>query len=226
MQDNYIVIGTKSWNRNVFEDARLGKHWHFFEHLVQGILEELQPACIFFLHWSDKVPSSVLELYNCVGFHMTNVPFGRGGTPLQNLINAGYDSTKLTAFRMVEEMDAGPIYLQYDLSLEGLAEEIYIRATWLSLRMAQQIASKQIEPVSQRGAGTTFRRRTPDQSELSGLGSLQGLFDHIRMLDAENYPRAFLQYAGFRYEFSRPALRCGRIEADVTIRPIKEKEST
>jgi methionyl-tRNA formyltransferase len=37
------------------------------------------------------------------------------------------------------------------------------------------------------------------------------------MLDAEGYPRAFLEYGGFRLEFSRSALYDGRIVADVKI---------
>jgi methionyl-tRNA formyltransferase len=45
------------------------------------------------------------------------------------------------------------------------------------------------------------------------------------MLDAEGYPRAFLEYAGFRYEFSRAALYDGRIIADVKITPIAEENS-
>ena len=43
------------------------------------------------------------------------------------------------------------------------------------------------------------------------------MFDFIRMLDAEEYPRAFIRYGRFRLEFSRPALRYNRIKADVKI---------
>ncbi len=37
--------------------------------------------------------------------HMTDVPYGRGGSPLQNLIARGHTSTKLTAMRMTAEVD-------------------------------------------------------------------------------------------------------------------------
>jgi len=43
------------------------------------------------------------------------------------------------------------------------------------------------------------------------------------MLDADGYPLAFLEHAGFRYEFSRASLRDGRIVADVTITAKSEK---
>jgi methionyl-tRNA formyltransferase len=38
------------------------------------------------------------------------------------------------------------------------------------------------------------------------------------MLDADEYPKAFIRHGNFRIEFSRPALRTERIKADVTIR--------
>ena len=56
---------------------------------------------------------------------MTDLPFGRGGSPLQNLITRGISKTKISALRCNEEIDAGPIYLKRPLSLHGSAEEIY-----------------------------------------------------------------------------------------------------
>jgi methionyl-tRNA formyltransferase len=43
------------------------------------------------------------------------------------------------------------------------------------------------------------------------------LHDFIRMLDADGYPHAFLEYGKFRLEFSRSALYEGRVVADVRI---------
>ncbi len=48
--------------------------------------------------------------FNCVVFHMTDLPFGRGGSPLQNLISRGIYKTKISAIKVVKEIDAGPIY--------------------------------------------------------------------------------------------------------------------
>jgi len=120
---------------------------------------------------------------------------------------------------MTIEFDAGPVYLQEDLSLEGNAEEIYIRATCLAAQMIEQIIRKRIQPIPQTGTSTIFRRRRPEQSEVPQLPSLKALYDFVRMLDAEGYPRAFIKHNGFRYEFSRAALYDGRVMADVTITP-------
>ncbi|MGD0792421.1 MAG: hypothetical protein ABR920_11685 [Terriglobales bacterium] len=227
----YIVAGCKSWHRRVFGEvlSKLEGEWHYVGEREQLSLEnirELRPRYAFFLHWSWKVPAEILDEFECVCFHMTDVPYGRGGSPLQNLIVRGHRNTKLTALRMTSEFDAGPVYLKRNLSLEGGAEEIYLRACTLSADMIKQIVQDEMQPLPQTGEPVNFRRRKPEESRIAKLDSLEQLHDFIRMLDAEGYPRAFLSHAGYRFEFSRSALYDGRIVADVqiTVEPKEPKE--
>jgi methionyl-tRNA formyltransferase len=223
---SYLVLGCKPWNRRLFDESlrSLAGEWHFFESTDELSLDRVNkifPRYIFFLHWSWKVPDEIVQKYECVCFHMTDVPYGRGGSPLQNLIVRGLNETKLTALRMSQEFDAGPVYMKEPLSLKGGAEEIYLRAGRLSAEMIQRIVREEPNPVPQKGKVVNFKRRKPEESELSDgrpvPASLEELFDFIRMLDAEGYPRAFLKHSGFCFEFSRPALYDGRIVADVKI---------
>ena len=225
---SYIVAGYKSWNRRTF-DAVISKYpgrWYLVaspQELTLDWLQEVNPTYIFFLHWSWKVPPEIVNKYTCVNFHMTDLPYGRGGSPLQNLILRGHHQTKLTALRMTEEMDAGPIYTKEDLSLEGAAKEIYMRASDLSARMIQRIIEEEITPMPQQSQPTVFKRRRPHESEIPACSDLRQVYDFIRMLDAEGYPRAFLAHSGFRYEFSQADLQDGRLLAAVTIKPLEEK---
>jgi methionyl-tRNA formyltransferase len=224
----YLVLGCKSWNRRIFDETlqHLPGRWHYVgapSDLSSELVGRLSPRYIFFLHWSWKVPDDLVDRFECVCFHMTDVPFGRGGSPLQNLIVRGHRETKLTALRMSKEFDAGPVYRKEPLSLEGGAEEIYLRAARLSANMIQSIIQSEPKPVPQRGKPVNFKRRKPEESEVGETASLETLYDFIRMLDAEDYPRAFLQHSGFRFEFSRPALYDGRIVADVKITRAHEK---
>lgn len=225
----YIVAGNKPWSRRVFDEviSKLPGEWYFInsaQDLTLGRIKKINPQYIFFLHWSWKVPRDIIDNYRCVCFHMTDVPYGRGGSPLQNLIIRGHHHTKLTALLMTHEFDAGPVYLKEDLCLDGNAEEIYIRASYLVAEMIKRIISEQLEPVPQTGEPTVFKRRKPEESEIPELNSLRELYDFIRMLDATGYPRAFIKYKGFRFEFSRAAFYDGRIVADVVITPIKKEE--
>lgn len=219
----YLVVGSKPWNRKVFDRVirRFPGKWHFVgrrEDLHLEGVRAINPRYIFFLHWSWLVPEEIVRRYECVCFHMTDVPFGRGGSPLQNLIVRGYRATKLTALKMTEEFDAGPVYLKEPLSLEGGAEEVYIRATNIAAGMIRHIVDKEPRPFAQRGRVVVFRRRKAADSRLPlGAEFVQELHDFIRMLDADGYPRAFIEYGRFRLEFARSTLYDDRIEANVVI---------
>lgn len=223
MQDLNIVVTIRPWNIKVFKERiqtfsgkwlLIDKH----EDLNFANLQKLQPRYIFFPHWSEKVPLDILENFECVCFHETDVPYGRGGSPVQNLITAGHRSTKITALRMIEKFDAGPVYMKCDLSLEGLAEEIYIRSAEIVADMIYEIVRDKPSAVQQSGAPTVFKRRVPEESRIpSEITTLKLLFDHIRMLDAAGYPQAFIDYGPYRLVFSRPALRTNNIIADVSI---------
>ena len=228
-QKTYLVLGSRPWNRRIFDETlrRLPGRWRYVGSPADfsvDLVQKLSPRYVFFLHWSWKVPDEIVERFECVCFHMTDVPFGRGGSPLQNLIVRGLRETKLTALRMSRQIDAGPVYMKEPLSLEGGAEEIYLRATQLSAMMIQRMIRREPNPAPQRGRAVKFKRREPEQSEITTAGSLEQLFDFIRMLDAEGYPRSFLRHSGFRFEFSRPALYDGRIVADVTITRAGDKK--
>lgn len=216
----YIVISDKPWVKRLFHKSTstYPGRWMLCEDDCQmNWAIEQNPRYVFFLHWSHKVPPTIIDRFECINFHMTALPYGRGGSPLQNLIVMGHEDTLVTAHRMTSEIDAGPIYLQNMLSLNGLAEEIYLRAMGICFDMMEAIAAIEPVPVPQQGEPTYFKRRTPDQSFIMRITDLEALFDHLRMLDCEGYPRAYLEHQGFRFEFSRPALRDGRIEADVRI---------
>jgi methionyl-tRNA formyltransferase len=219
---SYLVAGTKPWTRRVFDDviSCFPGEWQYVERKEDLSLERirsLQPRYVFFLHWSWKVSPEILAAAECVCFHMADVPYGRGGSPLQNLILRGHRDTKLTALRMVETLDAGPVYAKRALSLEGTAEEIYIRSASLAAEMIRHLIETEPTPTDQDGPAVVFKRRRPAESRVPSLESLFSLHDFIRMLDAAGYPHAFIEYEGFRLEFSRATLYDGRIVADVTI---------
>jgi methionyl-tRNA formyltransferase len=224
MSPSYVVAATKPWNVAAFSRRVPGLPgtWHFIgrpEELTAARIADLSPRYLFLPHWSWRVPNEILDRVESVCFHMTDVPYGRGGSPLQNLIVRGHKSTMLTALRMVEELDAGPIYLKRPLSLEGRAEDIFLRAAELTYDLIAEIIAKEPIPVPQVGEPVVFRRRSPEQSRLPQDVPIAGLYDFIRMLDAPTYPKAFSELGDVRLEFDNARLTAPDvIEARVTIR--------
>jgi UDP-2,4-diacetamido-2,4,6-trideoxy-beta-L-altropyranose hydrolase len=220
----YVVASSRPWNRAAFNAlaARLPGRWHYVdgrEGLTPEFLDRVAPRYVFFPHWSWIVPGEILERHECVCFHMTDVPYGRGGSPLQNLIARGHASTVLTALRMTGELDAGPVYAKRPLSLHGPARAVFARAARLIADLVAEIAAARPEPTAQQGTPVLFARRTPDMSELPHAADAKAVYDHIRMLDAEGYPRAFVLHGGLRLEFEDARLRGGEVLARVRIAP-------
>lgn len=181
-------------------------------------LEKLQPEMILIPHWSYIIPEDIFNNFSCVVFHMTDLPYGRGGSPLQNLIVRKHDVTKVSAIRVAEGIDTGDVYLKKPLSLLGTAEEIFIRSARVILSMITEIIDKGLQPKPQEGEVVTFKRRKKAEGNIAGLSETEEVYDYIRMLDAEGYPPAFLETEYFKFEFSRASLKAGdTIIADVKI---------
>lgn len=218
----HVVVTNRKWYENLPERlATITKHEFVLINqkadLTLERLKAIQPGYVFFPHWSYLVPSEIYENFECVIFHMTDVPFGRGGSPLQNLISRGIYETKMSALRCQSGVDAGPVYMKKTFSLYGTAEEIYMRASKAIEEMIAAIIEDEPAPVEQKGEIVYLERRKPEEGNIANLTELEQVFDYIRMLDADGYPKAFLETEHFRLEFERASLRHNSLFADVKI---------
>lgn len=224
---NYLVVTTKRWNISAFQHytPELPGNWYLLTdpaELTRQVVDALQPTYIFFPHWSWRVPSDITAHYPCVCFHMTPLPFGRGGSPLQHLISLGYTETKLSALLMTSELDAGPIFAQCPLDLAGSAQDIFERAAPLVYQLINRIITESLRPQPQQGEAVYFKRRTPAESELPMQLTAEQLYNFIRMLDADTYPPAFLDVEAWRLEFSHAQRAAdGTVNANVRFIPKK-----
>jgi methionyl-tRNA formyltransferase len=222
---NIIIATTKSWNikNAVIFKKKFERRFETFiitakNELNYDNIKQINPKYIFFPHWSWIIPKQVFENFTCIVFHMTDLPFGRGGSPLQNLIDRGIENTKISAIRVDDGIDTGDVYLKKDLNLNGTAEEIFIRASKIIFNdMIPKILEDNPVPQKQSGEVVEFKRRKPEQSEITPEFDLEKIYDYIRMLDAEGYPKAFIRFGNYRLEFSRASLKSGKIVADVEI---------
>lgn len=227
-----LVLSSRSWNVALADrlSRRLDRPVEFISapaQLTSEAVAVIDPQWIFVPHWSYLIPEAIWGKWPTVIFHMTDLPYGRGGSPLQNLIQQGQSCTMLTALRCGPGLDTGDVYLKEPLSLHGSAEEIFLRADELVEQMIERIVL--LEPVAmpQEGESVVFKRRTPAQSNLAIVpeGNLNAWYDQIRMLDAEGYPHAFVEVHGMHLEFRRVCHRSDGLHADVKISPIMPNQA-
>lgn len=203
----YVLLTNKKWHDSLFNElsSREFEHWiriSDYNDFNRLKLNKISPSKIFIPHWSYIISEDIYLNFECVLFHMTDLPFGRGGSPLQNLILNNFKTTKITAIKVDKGIDTGPIYLKKDLDLSGTAQEIFIRSVPIIKDLIIEIIDHKIEPANQMGEPILFKRRKPEDGNLNYTTSFQQIYDYIRMLDCEGYPNAFIEYNGYKLEFS------------------------
>ena len=209
IMDLYIILSEKQWHNELFVNLqrKYESHvkWIWIDNKNDFTickLNELNPSKIFIPHWSYIIDKAIYEKYECIVFHMTDLPYGRGGSPLQNLIVKGHKETKISAIKIDEGIDTGAVYLKEPLSLDGTAKEIFKRATPIIQKMIERIIDERIEPKPQEGDAVVFKRRKKSEGNIFELQEIEKIYDYIRMLDCEGYPNAFIETENFKIDFS------------------------
>ena len=220
---NIVIATIKEWNINNYFELKKELENEYSLYLLTNKdelsfknIETINPKYIFFPHWSWIIPENIYKNYECILFHMTDLPYGRGGSPLQNLIINKVYNTKISALKVTKGLDEGDIYLKEDFDIsKGSANEIYINASKLIFKkLIPNILRQNPTPVRQEGDVVNFKRRTPEQSNIKMLNdvSIANLYDFIRMLDAPSYPKAYLELDNLKMELFEVIIKDGKLE--------------
>jgi methionyl-tRNA formyltransferase len=136
--------------------------------------------------------------HGCLNIHPSLLPRWRGAAPVQRALMNGDERTGVTVFRLVEEMDAGPILAQAEapITLETTSEELFETLA----RVGSQIAIRSVESLedpplkgsprfsAQNPERTTYAAKlTKEEAEVSWTQNY---------LHAHNVVRAFASSSG------------------------------
>ena len=200
---NFIICDSKGWfsldqellelNRVVLIKKK--------ENLILKELKKVDPKYIFFVHWNWKVEEEIYKNFNCILFHTAPLPYGRGGSPIQNLILKEHILAPVCALQMKKELDAGPIYSKVEISLEGNLSKIFSRINEAINKLIKEIINKKIKPKKQLGDPIFFKRLNEKDNEIPSDINIKKFYDYIRMLDHESYPNSYIKYGRFKIEF-------------------------
>jgi methionyl-tRNA formyltransferase len=160
------------------------------------VLDDFKPDLVLFYGWSWIVPGDLLERYTCLMLHPSPLPRYRGGSPIQNQIIVGETSSKVSLFVMTDELDAGDLVGQQDLSLAGTLDDIFNCMENAGVELTCRLLNHGLQRTPQDHSKATFcKRRTPGDSEITAeeLASkpAEYLYNKIRML-ADPYPNAYI----------------------------------
>jgi len=218
---NIIIATIKEWNiSNYFKLKNSNDSYKFYlitnkDELTVEYINGLNPKYIFFPHWSWIIPRDIYNNFDCIVFHMTDLPYGRGGSPFQNLIMREVYDTKISALKVDDGIDTGDIYLKEDFNISiGSAEENFIKlSSMIFNKMIPKFLNKRLIPKKQTGDVVNFKRKTPEESNMKLLEnkSINKIYDFIRMLDAEGYPKAYIELDNIKIEFSEITMKSDKL---------------
>lgn len=220
--ENIVIACSKKWFLINKKTLNLTKKKNVFfikdkNKLNLKKLKKIKPTKIFFPHWSFKVPDEIIKNYECICFHTAPLPFGRGGSPIQNLILRGFLTSPVCALKMTDTIDGGPIYLKRNVSLKGNLSEIFNRISNVINTMIIHLIKKKVIPKKQKGKIYYFERLNYKEGFLKQDLSLSKIYDKIRMLDSDQYPKAFIDLKNTKIELTNANFKEGIIKCDAKI---------
>jgi UDP-2,4-diacetamido-2,4,6-trideoxy-beta-L-altropyranose hydrolase len=159
----------------------------------------------FLLSFGQLVPGEVLKRHrhNLV-VHESDLPKGRGWSPLTWQILEGKNDIPVTLFEATELLDSGPIYAQTTLHLAGteLVDELRSAQARATVELCRAFIADYPESAKrarpQVGEPSYYPRRGPADSQLDPNKTLAAQFNLLRVVDNDRYP-AFFEHKGQRY---------------------------
>ncbi len=159
----------------------------------------------FCLSFSQLLPAGVRsEFDHTLVVHASNLPQGKGWSPLTWQILEGKQRIPVTLIEAAERVDSGKIYAQEWLTFQGneLIDELRSALATATNELCRSFVDNYPHSVEkgqpQTGVESFYPRRRPADSRLDPDRTLAEQFDLLRVVDNQRYP-AFFEYRGRTY---------------------------
>lgn len=127
-------------------------------------LIELAPECCPVVAYGGLLPDPVLAVppHGWVNLHFSLLPAWRGAAPVQRAVIAGDELTGASTFRIVKELDAGPVFgvlteaIRPDDTSGTLLDRLALAGAGLLLATIDGIATGALSPVEQPSDGVSI----------------------------------------------------------------------
>ena len=122
------------------------------------------------------------------------MPYGRGGSPIQNLIKRGFSNSPIYALKANNKLESGKIIMSDNISLNGKLDDIFFRMSDKTFKIIKKIEKKnKLNFRDQKGKVKVFKRLS-NKENLIFENNLKKIHDKIRMLDSKFYLKAHILY--------------------------------
>lgn len=188
-------------------------------------LAELAPDACPVVAYGALLPQRVLDVppYGWVNLHFSLLPRWRGAAPVQRAIMAGDEVTGATTFRIVRELDAGPVYGSTLLPLDGtetageVLDTLSRDGAGLLVDTVDALASRAPVPQDDEDAVTQAPKVTVAEARIDWARDAADLDRLVRGCSPD--PQAWTTLAGERFgvDYARPTGEEGLAPGEVRV---------
>ncbi|GAB3194935.1 methionyl-tRNA formyltransferase [Nocardioides hungaricus] len=176
-------------------------------------LRALAPDCCPVVAYGALLPRSALDIppHGWVNLHFSALPSWRGAAPVQHAIRAGDEVTGATTFRIVEELDAGPVFgvmterIRPDDTAGTLLARLAEGGAGLLVATMDGIADGSLEARPQQAEGVSFAPKV-EVEDAHVDWSLPAVAIDRRIRASTPAPGAWTTYGGERLKLGPVAL--------------------
>jgi len=200
MKITILTDNPNSWILPFVEELKVKLKHHSICHVFyQDRIK--QGDIMLILSCENIISEQTLSLHkNNIVVHPSDLPKGKGWSPLAWQILEGKNNVPITLFEASNDVDSGDIYIKEVISLDGteLNEEIKKKQGKKTVEMICDYIRKKNKGMSQIGKDTFYKKRTESHSELDINKTISEQFNLLRVVDNERYP-AFIKIRGKKY---------------------------
>ena len=208
-----ILSHPSSWLNEYISEIL--KYWLDRGHEVLWVHDKLDLVpgdFCFYLGCEQIVSQDILyQFKNNLVVHESDLPLGRGWSPLTWQIIQGSNSIPIVLFEATETLDAGKVYIKDVMTFTGveLIQEMRsiqaLKTTDLCKQFVNEYPSLVMNAKDQIGRPTFYDRRTSSDSYIDANHTVKDAFPILRVSDYENYP-TFFDIDGVRFKIKIEAL--------------------
>ncbi|QWF84347.1 methionyl-tRNA formyltransferase [Amycolatopsis sp. CA-230715] len=176
-------------------------------------LRELAPDACPVVAYGALLPQKTLDVpaHGWVNLHFSLLPAWRGAAPVQAAVKAGDEITGASTFRIVKELDAGPVFgvvteaIGADDTAGALLGRLALSGARLLASTLDGIEDGTVRAVEQPDEGLSYAPKVSvDDARVSFDGSASAVDRLIRSVTPE--PGAWAEFRGERFKLGPVAL--------------------
>ena len=134
---------------------------------ILEVVRDKKPDVGVLASFGMMIPQSVIEAFplGILNIHPSMLPKYRGTTPIESAILNGDKTTGVSVMKLVREMDAGPVFAQKEVTLDGTEtkQELYEKlariGAELMMNVLKCVVKNTVTPKIQDEIRATFTKR-------------------------------------------------------------------